>query len=120
MITLEKFLSPEHVRPRNLYVKFPGFKDLYVRKGPYLIRTETFKDYCESIQIANVTASRPGNGAFRELIDFLEQNYPQYVILVECVHGDLQDICRHMDFVEINKELTRFGAGLHFAKGNFS
>jgi len=114
-MTLEEFLSPDHIRPRNLYVRFPGFSDLYVRKGPYLIRTETFKDYCESIQIANVSASRPGNGAFRKLIDFLEKNYPDRAILVECVLTEqLEAVCRHMKFEQIN-----IGTGLHFAR-NFS
>lgn len=120
MITLKEFLSPQHVRPRNLYVKFPGFRELYVRKGPYYIRTDTTAEYKETIQIANVTARKPGSGAFRKLISFLEENCPERVIVVECAHGDLQDICRHMGFEEINKYSEFDNAGLHFAKGNLS
>jgi hypothetical protein len=116
MITLKTFLSADHVHPRNLYVKFKGFTDLYVRKGPYLIGTENSREYKESIQIANVTARKEGRGAFRGLIDFLEKNYPERVIVVECVQTErLEAICRHMGFEQIN-----VGIGLHFAKGDFS
>ena len=109
--TLEQFLSPEHKHPRNLYIKFKGFSELYVRKGPYYIRE--YEQYLETIQLANFTAKKEGRGAFRGLIDFLEKNYPEQIILVECVQSKrLESICRHMGFEQVN-----IGTGLHFVKG---
>lgn len=111
-MTLEQFLSPDHKHPRNMWVKFQGFAELYVRKGPYHIREH--KSSPECIQLANFTAKKEGRGAFRGLVDFLEKNYPERVILVECVQTErLEAICHHMGFEQIN-----IGTGLHFFKGS--
>lgn len=118
MKTLKQFLSPKHTYPRNLWVKFPGFRDLYVRKGPYCIDGE-FK---ESIQLANFAVRKDGQGSFRKLINFLEENYPHFTIVVEnALTERLDNICRHMGFVQINAEFYRaegdLRMGLCFAKG---
>ena len=109
-MNLEQFLSPNHKSPRNMWVSFPGFAELYVRKGPYYIQEH--KKRPETIQLANFTAEKEGHGTFRRLINFLEKNYPELVIVVECVQTErLKSICHHMGFEQINID-----SGLHFVK----
>jgi hypothetical protein len=63
--TLEEFVADFKKRPWNSYVKFPGFSDLYVRKGQVYINGE----WCyNTLTIANVQASKPGTGAFSNLV----------------------------------------------------
>ncbi len=108
MKTLDTFLtSTSHLR--NSYVNFSGMKSLYVRKGGYLINDKIVQS---TIQIASVESSKPGNGAFRKLIDHLESQYPEMIIVVECVHSDLlAEILIHLGFERIN-----ISSGKHFAK----
>lgn len=119
MLTLEQFLESDE---RSLWVKFPGFKDLYVRQGPYHIRTVTISEFRDSIQLANFAVTKDGKGTFRKLIDFLEENYPKFVIVVEQAQTKrLNDVCRHMGFEQINDEyfhpIGEHFSGLHFCKG---
>lgn len=107
-MTLEQFLSPEHKYPTNSWVEFPGFESLYVRKGRYYINGK----FEETIQLANFEVINSGKGIFRRLINFLGKNYPEYAIVIECVHNvNLMKICEHMGFERINIE-----SGCHFAK----
>ena len=105
-MTLDEFLSKAY--PRNAYVTFPGMARLYVRQGGYLINSEIRED---TIQIASVESSSPGNGAFRKLIEYLTENHPDSTIVVECVLVDrMAEILEHMGFDQIN-----LSSGRHFA-----
>lgn len=85
MITLDDFIAKGLGRipvPTNAYVKEDGFKHLYVRIGRRYIDGETREPV---LDIANLEASRPGKGAFTELIARPQEEYPDLVLLVECV-----------------------------------
>ncbi len=83
MITLDKFLATQR-SPRSAYVKYQGFKDLYVRKSPVYIQHTKTDNF---VTIANVTASRPGNGAFGELLIYLQEELHKNVA-VECIRNE--------------------------------
>ena len=94
---LDVFLSDDSCR--NSWVRFPGMKNLYVRQSLYGINSKLVS----SIQIANREASKPGNGAFRRLIEHLVFKYPDLAVVVENVHSDLfASILEHMGFDRIN------------------
>lgn len=85
MITLDKFIERGLARvpvPSNSYVKEPGFAHLYVRIGRRFINGEVRDPV---LDIANLEASRPGNGAFTDLIEHLKTEHPDLILLVECV-----------------------------------
>lgn len=73
--TLTAFLKKS--RPPNSYVLFPGFEELYVRKF--------VRHGFPTIDIANVTALKPGNGAFTFLVRHIRERYPDRGIFVESV-----------------------------------
>lgn len=66
--------------PANSYVKEPGFSSLYVRVAKRYIEGEMLT----TIDLANMTASRPGKGAFTKLVERLSSQY-KLIIYVECV-----------------------------------
>lgn len=106
--TLDTFLAST-VWPTNSYVSFPGMESLYVRRGRYLINDKIVES---TVCLASVESSKPGNGAFRKLIDHLESQYPDMIIVVENVHADLlAEILIHLGFEPIN-----ISSGRHFAK----
>lgn len=90
-MTLKEFLDQKTIR--NAWVKHPEFAALYVRQGPFIyffkgeLRDQT-RRVENSIQLAALTAKKPGNGAFGRLISWLDENYSNRVILVECVHEE--------------------------------
>ena len=66
--------------PTNSYVEEPGFDSLYVR-----ISRRYIEDKMQTtIDLANMTASKPGNGAFTRLVERLRNQYG-LIIYVECV-----------------------------------
>lgn len=68
--TLDEFLTWAH--PQNSYVDHPGFDDLYVRSNKVYVRFDGGGWFCEPVlQIANVTATEPGNGEFTRLVDHI-------------------------------------------------
>lgn len=67
------------------YVDFDGFDSLYVRNGWYLVDEEIIQ---KTIQIANVSASKTGKSAFKNLVAYLQKNFPGIPIIVECVHTE--------------------------------
>lgn len=75
MDTLEQFLSKTSNIPRSEYVTFNGFRPIYVRK------------YRNKITIANIAARKPGKGNFRRLLRWITNNYPDYLLEIECVHN---------------------------------
>lgn len=61
----------------NAYVRSQGFKSLYVRMGKRYLDGKTHDNV---LDIANVTASKPGNGAFTRLVEELHaRGIPIYV-----------------------------------------
>jgi len=105
--TLDEFLAKTGY-PQNAYVRFPGMKSLYVRRGGYWVDTKVL-DF--TVQIASVEANKPRNGAFRHLIDHLKAQHPTLTIVVENVHSDLLAmILERWDFDRIN-----LSTGRHFA-----
>jgi len=82
--TLEEFLASAMKRgawPARGYVKEAGFSDLYVRYTTHYIGRGKRK----VLDIANVNAARPGNGAFTALMRKLALLYPHLHLRVECV-----------------------------------
>jgi hypothetical protein len=80
--TLDQFIAQAVDKwPHNSYVREPGFASLYVRISRRYIegKTRTMLD------IANVTAKKPGSGAFTKLIKKLSRKHPELGIFVECV-----------------------------------
>jgi len=64
------------------YVRFPGFKSLYVR---YVTRYIAGEFIHPVIDLANLEAKSPGKGAFGELHSHLRLNYPECWLYVENV-----------------------------------
>lgn len=80
---LVTFLDTATVGSRkNAYVKFPGIKSLYVRYTQRYIADEIASP---CLDIANIEAMKPGNGAFTKMLKYLRKNYPELWIYVECV-----------------------------------
>lgn len=70
--TLDKFMAQHQLKQdganSNAYVRAQGFASLYVRMGRRHLDRVT---YSNVLDIANVTASNPGNGAFTRLAEEL-------------------------------------------------
>ena len=99
--TLDEFLTWR--RPNNAYIRYPGFKNLYLRKGPVLVRFGGCSYICENvIQIANVQATCPGKGAFKSLVrDLVNRGKAIYV---ECVHTPyFQEKLIEWGFIRVNE-----------------
>jgi hypothetical protein len=75
--TLEQFLQGSL---RNAYIDYPGFNFLYVR------HTQRFG--YETLDLANIEAEYPGNGAFTKLVAHIRSTYPQLGIYVERILND--------------------------------
>lgn len=84
------FLAAPSRWPNNAWVVYPGMRALYVRKSPVFIEPpcdaqtnrplERGKWYDKVCTIANVTARRPGTGAFKRLVrELTAQGYAVYV-----------------------------------------
>jgi hypothetical protein len=87
-----------HIFPKSAYVKWPGFRELYVR---YTVRWVNGKKYEPVLDIARVHASQPGKGAFRALMLALRVTHPTLHLMVECVHEKrFADGLARMGFVE--------------------
>lgn len=88
MMHLKEFLNQPLIHKifvNRSYVDFDGFDSLYVRNGWYSVNYEIIQ---ETIQLANLTASNPGNGAFKNLVAYLQENFSGIPIIVECVHTE--------------------------------
>lgn len=81
----------------NAYVKAPGFKQLYVRWGRRYLGGIVHADV---LDIANVVARKPGNGAFTRLSEDLFNR--DITVYVECVlNVRFVDKLRRMGFTEV-------------------
>lgn len=78
--TLDEFMQ---LTRGHEYVREPGFKSLYVRIGSRYIDGHR---YDKVLDLANATATKPGNGAFTALVRRLQEaNVPLYA---ECILND--------------------------------
>lgn len=66
---------------RNAWVYHPDFSQLYIRVCFRLLEDE----YRKCIDVANIEAKNPGNGAFRNFLQYTAEKYPEYSIYVENV-----------------------------------
>jgi hypothetical protein len=65
---------------RGRHVEEPGFSELYIRVGAAEVNGVFWNPI---LQLANLEAEQPGQGAFRRLLERLRENYSQLPILVE-------------------------------------
>jgi len=72
MQTLDEFIVGSTTNwPNNAWVRERGFESLYVRVAR------------RHLDIANVTARKPGRGTFTKLLQRLKKDYPHLTIFVE-------------------------------------
>lgn len=80
--TLSEFLRDENFASE--YVSEVGFRSAYVRVGPASIAGRRTP---RAITLANLTAKKPGAGAFTKLVARLRAEYPHEPLIVECVQN---------------------------------
>ena len=68
--------------PKSAYVEEPEFSHLYVRYGRKFLLGAWHDNF---LDIANVEAVSPGNGAFSRLLEKVQADWPDTGIYVECV-----------------------------------
>jgi hypothetical protein len=90
----------------NLYVKEKGFRSLYVRIGKRWIGDV----WCDpTLDLASLTASRPGYGTFTALVKRLRRDYPAMTLYVESVSGErFRAHLRGMGFAPMGPALNCF------------
>lgn len=80
----DEFVAPrlkdKAVWPRNSYVSFPGWLNLYVRVTSRHLNGE---ERGMVIDLANIEARAKGKGTFKKLIAHIRKTYPGTVIHVE-------------------------------------
>ncbi len=105
--TLDEFLAQKW--PLAAYIDFPGFKSLYVRKSDlYVNLGGGFWRCTDVVQIANVEATNPGQGAFGKLIaEIKERGRAVYVELVHNVR--FRQHLLKLGFRSVNE-----GTGFHY------
>lgn len=82
MQTLDRFIMKRE--RKNAYVSFPGFSHLYVRfTKRYIIGVN--RVVSPVLDLANIEARKPGQGAFTLLFNHVRTTYPSMWIYVECV-----------------------------------
>ena len=80
MQTLDEFIVGSTTNwPNNAWVRERGFESLYVR----VARRHLEGEWRVTIDIANVTARKPGRGTFTKLLQRLKKDYPHLTIFVE-------------------------------------
>lgn len=82
-MNLSQFLESRAVR--NRCIEYPGFRELYIRKGAiaFTINDNQFK-VNRAVTLARLNVERRGKGTFRKLVDELIVHY-DVAIIVECV-----------------------------------
>lgn len=80
-MNLDQFMN--QTRVRNVYVSEPGWLSLYVRRG--IPRTVNGKKREFIIELANIVATKKGQGTFLKLIQRIRSKNTPWVIYIECV-----------------------------------
>lgn len=94
--TLEEFLKGSL---RNSYIDEPGFKSLYVRKGPRYIEGQKFDNV---FQIARVEAEKKGEGVFSKLIEKLK-NKNLSIYIESILNPRLPNKLENLGFKKVDK-----------------
>lgn len=103
--TLEEFVRGDRVFPRNLYVRHDEFVDLYVRRNSILVRMSDGNWMCEPVvQIVNIVAMEPGNGAFTRLVDHIVNDLNRAVYVENAHNPRFRDKLERLGFVFVNKD----------------
>ena len=87
-MTLDAFIQSRldgKLFPRNAYVTEPGFSSLYVRLSERYIDGRVQHPV---LDLANLSAKKPGNGSFKKLIARLRTDRPELGLFVECVQTE--------------------------------
>lgn len=85
-LTLKQFIVQYQKFENNAFVDEPGFEHLYVRYGSRYIHIDDQSiKFTNVLDIANVQALEPGSGAFTNLLHYIQHEWPEMVIYVECV-----------------------------------
>jgi hypothetical protein len=102
--TLDEFIQNTSFFPLNLYVKYEGFDNLYVRKnGVYVLISNQFY-LCEPVvRIANVTATNPGNGAFTKLVNHIVNDLNRAVYVENAHNPRFRKKLDKLGFISVNK-----------------
>lgn len=81
--TLDDFMKSGAVGKRqNAYVRYPGFKSLYIRHSQRYINREIASPV---LDLANLEAKTPGKGAFTKLFNHLRKAYPEFWLYAKSV-----------------------------------
>lgn len=104
--TLDEFL---HSKMKNSYVDHEEFESIYVRSNDIYVEIDGEQYWCDRvIQIANITAKQPGNGAFTRLVEQLVEY--GLAIYIENVHFlRFRNKLISMGFTRVNR-----GSGYHY------
>lgn len=98
-MSLDEFIrkhNDEHF-PKNAFVTEPGFSELYVRIGSRFIENSLRK---RVLDIARITAEKPGSGRFTQLVSRLQRM--GFTLYVECVlNPRFADKLLRMGFTEV-------------------
>jgi hypothetical protein len=81
-MTLDEFIQNTKFFPNSAWVKEIGFSGLYVRKTQRVLDGMLYNNV---LDLANISASKPGNGAFTKLVERLCKEYPHLTLYVENV-----------------------------------
>jgi len=113
--TLDEFIIAEW--PDHSYVDEEGFDSLYVRKGPKYINVDGKMKWFEDVfQIANVTSSNPGNGAFVRLIAKLEEKWSGPIFVESVLAERFASYLLKIGFTPVNTDENWGGFVHHFVK----
>ncbi len=85
-MTLDEFIAESTERSdvrlsTNGWVSEHGFKSLYVRRTGRWLEDR----WVDCLDLANITASKPGNGAFKALVARLRLAHPELTLFVEAI-----------------------------------
>jgi hypothetical protein len=103
--TLDEFIQEglNGDRPRNSYVTYPRFEELYVRLVPFRVINRT--KVGPVLDIGRVTARKKGKGAFKALVKYIQTTYPMLHILIESVQTKkFADGLERMGFSNVTPE----------------
>jgi hypothetical protein len=81
--SLTAFIESKNIRrTKNAYVTYPGFTMCYVR---YTQRHLQGEMRYQVLDLGNLEARTPGNGAFTRLLKYVHRKWPDVWVYVECV-----------------------------------
>lgn len=104
-VDLDHFLA--NYQQNRLWLCQPGFAKFYVRKSLWQPTPALESRQC--IELANIQAYKPGEGAFKALISEVRRRYRCQYVLAECVLTDLFiGGLKRMGFVALDPASDRY------------